>query len=122
MLPFVIIVVASVILTLDRRLEEAALDLGARPWTAFRCVTLPLIRNGIYAGALVAFILSFGEFAISYFLSGTQQTLPTMIYSEFRFLITPKINALSTTIVIITVIFTIGAELMRQRRAVGGRT
>ena len=118
-LPFVTIVVASVIITFDRRLEEAALDLGARPWTVFRRITLPMIKNGVYAGALVAFILSFSEFTISYFLSGTKQTLPTLIYSEFRFLITPKINALSTTIVIITVIFTIGAELMRQRRAVG---
>jgi spermidine/putrescine transport system permease protein len=118
-LPFVIIVAASVIMTFDRRLEEAALDLGARPWTVFRRITLPLIKNGVYAGALVAFILSFSEFTISYFLSGTKQTLPTLIYSEFRFLITPKINALSTTIVIITVIFTIGAELMRQRRALG---
>jgi spermidine/putrescine transport system permease protein len=118
-LPFVTIVVASVIMTYDRRLEEAALDLGARPWTVFRRVTLPLIKNGVYAGALVAFILSFAEFTISYFLSGTKQTLPTLIYSEFRFLITPKINALSTTIVIITVIVTIGAELNRQRRALG---
>lgn len=120
-LPFVTIVVASVIMTYDRRLEEAALDLGARPLTVFRRVTLPLIKNGIFAGALVAFILSFSEFTISYFLSGTKQTLPTLIYSEFRFLITPKINALSTTIVIITVVFTIGAELIRQRRALGAQ-
>jgi spermidine/putrescine transport system permease protein len=119
-LPFVVIVIASVILTFDRRLEEAALDLGARPLVAFRKVTLPLIKNGIYAGALVAFILSFSEFTISYFLAGTQQTLPTLIYSEFRFLITPKINALSTSIVIITVLVTIAAELLRQRRAVAG--
>jgi spermidine/putrescine transport system permease protein len=119
-LPFVIIVVTSVIMTFDHRLEEAALDLGARPWTVFRWVTLPLIKNGIVAGALVAFILSFSEFTISFFLSGTKQTLPTLIYSEFRFLITPKINALSTTIVIITVISTIVAELMRQHRALGG--
>lgn len=118
-LPFVTIVVTSVIMTFDRRLEEAALDLGARPWTVFRKVTFPLIKNGIFAGTLVAFILSFSEFTISYFLSGTKQTLPTLVYSEFRFLITPKINALSTSIVIITVIFTIGAELLRQRRAPG---
>ena len=121
-LPFVVIVIVSVILTFDQRLEEAALDLGAKPFVVFRKVTLPLIKNGIFAGALVAFILSFSEFTISYFLAGTQQTLPTLIYSEFRFLITPKINALSTSIVIITVVITIGAELLRQRRAVGGRT
>ncbi len=125
-LPFVVIVVASVIFTFDRRLEEAALDLGARPFHVFRKVTLPLISNGIFAGMLVAFILSFSEFTISYFLSGTSQTLPTLIFSEFRFLITPKVNALSTSIVIITVVFTIAAELTRRRRtaavgAPGGR-
>jgi spermidine/putrescine transport system permease protein len=119
-LPFVIIVIVSVIMTFDRRLEEAALDLGARPWTVFRWVTFPLIKNGVFAGALVAFILSFSEFTISYFLAGTTQTLPTLIYSEFRFLITPKINALSTTIVLITVVSTVVAEIMRQRRAVAG--
>lgn len=118
-LPFVVIVVASVIFTFDRRLEEAALDLGARPFFVFRKVTLPLIRNGIFAGMLVAFILSFSEFTISYFLSGTSQTLPTLIFSEFRFLITPKINALSTSIVVVTIVFTIAAELMRRRRAAG---
>ncbi len=116
-LPFVIIVIASVIVTFDARLEEAAMDLGARPWLVFRKVTFPLIRHGVVAGMLVAFILSFSEFTMSFYLSGTSQTLPLYIFSEFRFLITPIINALSTSIVAITIATTIIAEVVRQRKA-----
>lgn len=116
-LPFVIIVIASAIITFDKRLEEAAMDLGARPLLVFRKVTFPLIRNGVTAGMLVAFILSFSEFTMSYYLAGTRQTLPIYIFSEFRFLITPTINALSTSIVAITIVTTVLAEVIRRRRA-----
>jgi spermidine/putrescine transport system permease protein len=121
-LPFVIIVVASVIVTFDTRLEEAALDLGARPWLVFRKITFPLIRHGVIAGMLVAFILSFSEFTMSFYLSGTSQTLPLYIFSEFRFLITPVINALSTSIVAITIVTTIVAEVVRRQRRARSQT
>lgn len=120
-LPFVIIVISSAMLTFDTALEEAAMDLGADGWTTFRRVTFPLIKNGIMAGMLVAFILSFSEFTISFYLSGTSQTVPMLIFSEFRFLITPKINALSTAIVFITAVFTIVGEVKRGRRPLLGQ-
>ena len=114
-LPFVVIAIVSVIIVFDHRLEEAALDLGAGPWTTFRRVTLPLILNGIATGAAVAFILSFSEFTLSYYLAGERQTLPIYIFSEFKFLITPKINALSTAIVILVVVVTLLTEYVRRK-------
>ena len=114
-LPFVVIAIVSVIIVFDHRLEEAALDLGASPWTTFRRVTLPLILNGIATGAAVAFILSFSEFTLSYYLAGERQTLPIYIFSEFKFLITPKINALSTAIVTLVVVMTLLTEYVRRK-------
>ena len=114
-LPFVVIAIVSVIIVFDHRLEEAALDLGAGPWTTFRRVTLPLILNGIATGAAVAFILSFSEFTLSYYLAGERQTLPIYIFSEFKFLITPKINALSTAIVTLVVVVTLLTEYVRRK-------
>ena len=116
-LPFVVIAIVSVIIVFDRRLEEAALDLGASPWMTFRRVTLPLILNGIGTGAAVAFILSFSEFTLSYYLAGERQTLPIYIFSEFKFLITPKINALSTAIIALVVVVTLLTEYVRHHAA-----
>ena len=113
-LPFVVIAIVSVIIVFDRRLEEAALDLGASPWTTFRRVTFPLILNGIATGAAVAFILSFSEFTLSYYLAGGGQTLPIYIFSEFKFLITPKINALSTSIVALVIVVTLLTDYIRR--------
>ena len=113
--PFVTIIVASVFIRLDPALIEAAVDLGANEWRTFCKVVLPLIANGIVAGAFVAFILSFSEFNLSFFLSGRDQTLPLVIFSEFRFKITPKINALSTLMVVLTVGVTVLAETIRTR-------
>ncbi len=120
-LPFVVIAIVSVIIVFDKRLEEAAMDLGANAWITFRRVTLPLIMNGIATGAAVAFILSFSEFTLSYYLAGEQQTLPIYILSEFRFLITPKINALSTSIVAIVIVVTLLTEFFRRRTAIQRR-
>ncbi len=115
--PFVTIIVASVLMRLNPALVEAATDLGASEWRTFRKVVLPLIQNGIIAGAFVAFVLSFSEFNLSFFLSGRDQTLPMVIFSEFRFKITPKINALSTMMVLVSVILTVLAEAMRVRHS-----
>lgn len=117
--PFVTIIVASVFIRLDPALIEAAVDLGANEWRTFRKVVLPLIANGIVAGVFVAFILSFSEFNLSFFLSGREQTLPLVIFSEFRFKITPKINALSTLMVVFSVAVTVLAETFRTRGFAG---
>ena len=114
--PYVTIVVASVFMRLDQGLIDAAMDLGAGEFHTFRKVVLPLVKNGVIAGTFVAFVLSFSEFNLSSFLTGRDQTLPLVIFSEFRFKITPKINALSTLIVAGTILLTVLAELLRTSR------
>ena len=95
--PFVVINVSSTLYGVDRRLEYAALSLGASPWATFRQVTLPLIRPGIFAGAVFAFITSFDELLVALFLSGTTAvTLPRRMWEQIRFDIDPTLASVST--------------------------
>src|SRR6185503_18344862 len=90
---------------MDPRLEEAARDLGASAWGAFRYVTLPLIAPAVLAGGLLAFSLSFDDYVVTTFNSGVgSSTLPLYIYGRIKFGVTPEINAISTIIVAITAI------------------
>jgi len=98
--PFVVLVVASRLAGFDRKLEWAAADLGANPITTFRHITFPLILPGILAGALFAFTLSLDEFVITLFTIGPQTTLPLYVFSQVKFGVTPKINALATLLLI----------------------
>ena len=85
---------------MDPRLEEAARDLGASAWGAFRHVTLPLIAPAVVAGAMIAFALSFDDLVVTSFNAGVgSTTLPIFIYSSIKFGVTPQINAISTIIV-----------------------
>jgi spermidine/putrescine transport system permease protein len=87
---------------MDPRLEEAARDLGASAWGAFRFVTVPLILPAVLAGAMLAFALSFDDLVVTSFNSGVgSTTLPIYIYSSIKFGVTPQINAISTIIVAI---------------------
>jgi spermidine/putrescine transport system permease protein len=87
---------------MDPRLEEAARDLGASAWGAFRYVTMPLILPAVVAGAMLAFALSFDDLVVSSFNYGVgSATLPIHIYSAIKFGVTPEINAISTIIVAI---------------------
>ncbi|MCC7375954.1 MAG: ABC transporter permease [Verrucomicrobiales bacterium] len=96
-IPFVALVVRARARRLDPRWEEAARDLGATPAAAFFRVTLPMLRPGVVAGALLALTLSLDDFAVSFFLSGPgSTTLPVLIYSNARRGLTPDIHALST--------------------------
>lgn len=96
-LPYVILSVLPKLKQLNKHLYEAALDLGAHPWFAFRKVILPEIMPGIVSGFLLAFTLSIDDFVISFFTSGSGvSTLSMTIYSMARRGINPKINALST--------------------------
>jgi spermidine/putrescine transport system permease protein len=115
--PFVTIVIGSVMLRVDPRTLRAAMDLGATEWTTFRRVVLPLTAPGLVAGALVSIVLSLSEFNLSFFLSGREQTLPLVILSEFHFEVSPKINALSTLIVLGNVLLIVAAEALRSRYA-----
>jgi spermidine/putrescine transport system permease protein len=116
-IPFVSIVVRSRLIGLDPSLEEAARDLGANEWQAFLRVTMPLIFPGILAGGMLAFTLSLDDFVVSFFTSGPgSTTLPILIYSSVKRGITPDINALSTLIVLASVIGTITVTLLQRGR------
>jgi spermidine/putrescine transport system permease protein len=84
---------------LNRNLEEAAADLGAKPWETFLYIVLPNIRSAIIGSALLSFTLSFDEIPVTFFLTGRDNTLPMYIWSTMRRGITPEINAVGTLIV-----------------------
>lgn len=95
-LPYAILSVMPKLGQMDPHLYEAAQDLGCNPILAFFKVVLPEIVPGVVTGMIMAFTLSIDDFVISYFTSGTTQTLPIFIYSMTRKRISPEINALST--------------------------
>jgi spermidine/putrescine transport system permease protein len=98
---FVTVVVRARLVGFDRRLEEAAQDLGANELQTFWHVTLPLLMPGILGGALLAFTLSLDDFVITFFTAGVgATTLPLRIYSMVKLGITPEINAISTLLVV----------------------
>ncbi len=100
---FVAIIVRARLAGMDESIFEAARDLGATPWQTFRLVTLPLIRPGIIAGALMAFTLSIDDFVITFFTAGAGvPTLPLTIYTMIKIAVTPEVNALSTLLMLIT--------------------
>ena len=109
---YVVLVVLSRLRTMDRSLEEAALDLGATEWRAFRDVTLPQLVPGITAAALLAFTISFDDYVITSLVAGVDsETLPMLIYSVARRGGTPVLNAISTVIVL-----TLGALILLSER------
>jgi spermidine/putrescine transport system permease protein len=101
---FVVVVVRSRLIGFDRALEEAAADLGARPLTTFRKVTLPLLAPGIVAAALLAFALSIDDFVISNFNSGTTETFPLYIFGVSLRGIPVQVNVLATMLFLVTVV------------------
>jgi spermidine/putrescine transport system permease protein len=82
----------------DHHLEEAAMDLGATPWTTFRKITLPLIAPGILAAALLTFALSVDDFVITYFVAGSEVTFPLFVWGAARVAVPPQINVIGTMI------------------------
>src|SRR5215468_10995188 len=89
---------------MDRRHEEASLDLGATPWRTFWRITLPNLRLSLIAAGLLVFTLSMDEIAVTFFLIGSDNTLPLEIWARLRRGITPEINAISTLIFVASVI------------------
>jgi spermidine/putrescine transport system permease protein len=114
-IPFVYIIVRARLADFDRRLEEAAQDLGANEWTTFKRVTLPLLMPGILGGALMAFTLSLDDYLITAFTRGNINTMPTYIYSLVRKGVTPEINALSTVLLALSMGLVV-LSLTAQRR------
>jgi len=99
---YVTVVVQSRLVGFDESLEEAAMDLGARPATVFFRVTLPLIVPAILSGWLLAFTLSWDDLVITQFVAGPgSSTLPMVIFSKVRLGVSPDVNALATIMVLI---------------------
>ena len=99
---YVTVIVLARLQNVDRSLEEAAQDLGARELETFRYVTLPLIKPGILAGALLGFALSFDDFVVTFFIIGNQNTLPIFFFSMVRQGISPGVNVVATLILVAT--------------------
>jgi putrescine transport system permease protein len=115
---FVAVVVQARLVDFDRSLEEAAMDLGATPWTTFLTVTLPLIAPAVGSGWLLAFTLSLDDLILTQFVSGAQsQTLPMLVYSSVRLGVDPQINVLATIIVAIAASALILSGWLTRRRA-----
>ena len=119
---FVAIVVRARLAGMDETLTEAARDCGASPGNAFRFVTLPLIMPGVIAGALMAFTLSIDDFVITFFTAGAGTvTLPLLIYSMIKISVTPEVNAVSTLLMLLTLLLIVIAAklsptLLRSER------
>jgi putrescine transport system permease protein len=114
---YVTVVVRSRMTSLDDSLEEAAMDLGARPWRVFFLITLPLVAPALLAGWLLAFTLSLDDLVIASFTSGPgASTLPMLIYSKVKLGVTPEINALATLIVTVVAAGVAIAGLLMHRR------
>jgi putrescine transport system permease protein len=109
---FVAVVVQSRLGSLDRSLEEAAMDLGCAPVRAFLSVTLPLIAPAIIAGWMLAFTLSLDDLVIASFTTGPgSATLPIRIYSEVRLGVKPEINAICTLVIALIAVVIVIASL-----------
>jgi spermidine/putrescine transport system permease protein len=117
--PFVAVVVRARMAGFDRALEEASKDLGAGEWQTFCRVTLPYMKPGLIAGALLAMTLSLDDFVITFFTSGPETlTFPVKVYSMVRFGATPEVNAASTVLIVVTVVLTlIAMQLQRPAQA-----
>lgn len=118
-LPYVILQVLPKLRQMDPNLYEAAQDLGCPPAKAFFKVVLPEISSGIVTGMIMAFTLSIDDFIISYFTSGTTQTLPIYIYSMTRKRVSPEINALSTVLFVAVMILLIITNVRQARDRAG---
>ena len=112
---FVAVVVRARLSQMDRTLEEAANDLYADSWMTFRRITLPMMMPGILGGALLAFTLSLDDFVITFFTSGAGfNTLPVRVFGMIKKGVTPKINAVSTLMLVASLLFVIISLVARK--------
>ena len=113
---YVVVTVKARMAGFDRRLEEAAMDLGANEWTTFWKVTFPLIFPGIMAAALLAFSLSIDDFVVTNFTSGLTNTFPIWIWGSLRNSLPVQINVVGT-LIFGTAVLLVGLSTVLQRRA-----
>ncbi|GFJ91471.1 ABC transporter permease [Phytohabitans rumicis] len=112
---FVVVTVKARLAGLDSRLEEAAMDLYASEWQTFRRVTLPLVLPGIVAAALLAFSLSFDDFIITNFNSGTTVTFPMYVWGAAQRGIPPQVNVVGTAMFLISLLLVLSTTFRRRR-------
>jgi spermidine/putrescine transport system permease protein len=116
-IPFAYMPIRARLEGMDLSLENAAADLYASPWQAFRHVTLPLLTPGILSGGALAFIVSFDDFTITQLVAGPgQTTLPLFIWNQMRRPITPETNAISTIMLLVSVAFICISFLIARKR------
>ena len=115
---FVVVIVRARLAQIDSALEEAAQDLYANNWQTFRKITLPMLMPGIIGGALLAFTLSLDDFVITFFTSGAGfNTLPTYVFGMIKRGVTPKINAVSTVMLVGSLLLVALSLLLRRKDA-----
>jgi spermidine/putrescine transport system permease protein len=115
LVPFTTIIISVQAATFDPTLEQAAQDFGASPWEVFREVTFPILWPGIFSAAIFAFLLSWGNFYITYSLSGTGRSLPTFVFSGMALGSTPLYPALATVTFVVGLLLIVVAESLRRR-------
>ncbi len=111
----VILLVRARIAGMDRSLIEASQDLYATPWQTFRQITLPQIFPAVLAGFLLSFTFSFDDFIISFFVAGTNSTLPIYVFSSIRRGITPEVNAIGTMVLAVSLILLVAAQILLRK-------
>jgi len=116
---FVVVTVKARLVGFDRHLEEAAMDLGANPFTTFGRVTLPLIAPGIAAGALLAFALSIDDFVITLFNAGPTITFPLYVWGAARVGVPPQVNVIGTLIFLTAAGLMLASVVIQTRRPKG---
>jgi spermidine/putrescine transport system permease protein len=115
-LPTTVVVMGGRFATIPKSVSEAALDLGAGDWTTFRRVMLPLSLPALISSFMLAFLTSFDEFIVAFFLAGTEQTLPLYIWAQLRFPKSlPTVLALATVILSGSILIAVLAELVKRR-------
>lgn len=115
-IPFALLPVQARLRDMGATLEEAARDLYASEWQLFRRVTLPLLMPAISAGALMAFVVSLDDFLISLMVSGAgSTTLPVYVYGMMRLGVTPEVNAISTILLVVSLVFVTASLLLGRR-------
>jgi spermidine/putrescine transport system permease protein len=119
---YVVVTVRARMQGFDRRLEEAAMDLGANEWATFWRVTFPLIFPGIMAAALLAFSLSIDDFIITNFASGTTNTFPIWVWASIRNNLPPQIHVIGTAIFVIAVSLVVVSTIAQNRQARAARS
>jgi spermidine/putrescine transport system permease protein len=116
---FVVVTVKARLIGFDRHLEEAAMDLGANPFTTFWRVTFPLIAPGVAAGGLLAFALSIDDFVITLFNAGSTVTFPLYVWGAARVGVPPQVNVIGTMIFLVAAGLMLVNVLVQIRRPKG---